>query len=649
MDQNSLNFPHSLGEAHLSDGLCALAQGDIESGLRYFDDAMQSDPHHAPLYYTQGLALFEFGEKHKQPKILMQAKKRLEMAAYLDPQHVETWRLWGDVLYRLAALHNDIRYLQSAKEKIAHALDLVQTSELYCRLGTICKQCAHASGEPSDWHEALGAFHQASLLHKQLPAPFWKEYATACAAFASRLQDVRLHLKAVHLMKQALILSPENPHYWQEFAGLLHTVYQQTHDEQHLTQANDSYKTAAELDSEDNRTWIEWAKLLLCAAHITYDVKAMHACIEKCQRAAGPHSVCIRAEALALLGSENDQLDPLLEAREKIEEVIDTYERMPAAWHAYATVLTALGHYFNDPEYYYEAIETFQEGLSLDRTLHTHWNGIGRLYTLLAEIEQNRAYSQRALRFLKRAVDLTFSSVYTIDYAIALFKLGEMTREQEWLEEASIQFQKGLLSQKNALYIHPEWLFHYGCCLDALGDFHEEDTYYVRALEIFSHVLMVDPDFHTAHHRLALTLSHLGELTDDVHHFHRAIEHLRLCAKHDPENDVILLDWAVILLNIACRSDTIEAESLYRDAEDRLWHVLRLGNPHAYYHLACLYSLLDQTAKSMLCLRKAHDFRTLPTLDELMQDEWLDAVRCTGDFIDFYDHLERRTHFQKED
>lgn len=659
MDQDNYFFSASAqkesADALLAEGRQALARGDVEAGLKCFDDAMQLDPHYAPLYFAQAASLFEYGKKYKQTKILKQAHKRLEMAAYLDPHHVETWLLLGEVLYRIGNTPGQTHHLQKAKEKILHALSLAQSAKLYWTLARICKSIADTSGEALELHEALTAFHQALLQDKELPALFWKEYATTCSLFSKRVSSVQMQFKAMSLMKQALLLAPQMHSYWQELAAILHSLYQQTHDEQHFMQADDCYKAAAELKSDDKKTWLNWAKLLLDAAYLTFETKQMYACIEKCQRAFAldPENLsiqCIWAEILALLGSETDQLEMLLDAQNRVEKLVDITESLPEVWFAYGSVLTALGNYFNENEYYYEATEKFQEGISLNRTCHNHWHAIGRLYTLIGESEQNRVYSERALYFLKRALAIHPCSCYTIDYAISLFKLGEMTREQEYLEEAILQFQKGFNMQKNALYTHPEWLFHYACCLDHLGDFYEEDSYYLRALEIFSHVLMIDPDFDTVHHRLALTLSHLGELTDDIQHFHRAIEHLRLCVKQDEENDVVHLDWAVILINIACRlSDSKEAEEVYLEAEEKLWHVLRLGNPHAYYHLACLYSLLTQVDKAMLCLRKASSLNILPTLDELMQDEWLDTVRCSGEFIDFYGELERRSHFQKEE
>jgi tetratricopeptide (TPR) repeat protein len=311
--------------------------------------------------------------------------------------------------------------------------------------------------------------------------------------------------------------------------------------------------------------------------------------------------------------------------------------------------MQALGHYFDECVYYYQAIEKFQEGLSIDRTCYRHWHAIGWTYSRLGDLENNPETLELSLRFFQKAIDLHSSTYYIFDYASSLSKLGEMTHEQHWLEEAVVQFERLLNLQKNAIYLHPDWLFQYACTLDALGDFFEEEFYYLRAIEIFSHVLMIDPDFTAVHHRQALALSHLGELTSEVDHFYRAVHHFRLAMKNDEENDMVILDWATTLINIAGHThDSSESDQFYQDAEHKLQQALRLGNLQTYYYLACLYSLLGECEKGMFCLEKARIYDALPATDEILQDEWLDNLRSTADFQEFLTQLDHRRNFQEE-
>jgi tetratricopeptide (TPR) repeat protein len=305
--------------------------------------------------------------------------------------------------------------------------------------------------------------------------------------------------------------------------------------------------------------------------------------------------------------------------------------------------LNSFARYFSDIDYFYQAIEKFQYGLSIDRTSHRLWHAIAQAYVAVGEAEEDIDAFEKASRFFSKALDLHASTFYIFDQAYALSRLGEMKDEQRLLEIAVAQFERALSVQKNAVYLHPEWLFHYAIALDILGDFYEEEGYYLKAIELLSHVLMVDPDFPEIHHQLALAHSHLGELISDVDHFYRAIHHFRLASKHDEENDQLVLDFGVTLISLAHHlQDRQEIEALYLDADHKLTLAAKLGNQQSFYHLACLNSILGQYDRSMHFIEKAYAAKTLPPVDELLDDEWLDGLRVTSNFQEFLSHLEKR-------
>jgi hypothetical protein len=70
-----------------------------------------------------------------------------------------------------------------------------------------------------------------------------------------------------------------------------------------------------------------------------------------------------------------------------------------------------------------------------------------------------------------------------------------------------------------------------------------------------------------------------------------------------------------------------------------------LGNVHAYYNLGCLHSLNNNHELAMHFLERAYVSDALPTLDDIIHDEWLDNMRDTDSFRNFISHLLRR---QKE-
>ncbi len=642
------------------DALTLVTQGEHSllsrdpAGVELFQKASQLEPQNADLLFRQALALYEYGQEEGKKNILLLASKKLRTATLLNPLSFRYWQLWGSVLCLLGKISGSHHYFLEAKKKCTRALPLIDNqdssilSDFYWDYGVVWKHIAEKSEEALDFQVALDAFGKASDYSDQFPEEFWNDFGQTALCLAGRINDIRLYVKAINCFKHAIATSISSSEGWILLAGALQALYAYTHDEDHFSQANECFAAAAKTRPQNADLWLNWAKLLCNAGRQNQDTKRLRSCIEKCHRAhaCDPNNSLITAtwaEALALLGELSERLDILYDAQNKIAESVQTSEEHPDLWYAYGMCFNSFARYFNDTDYYYQAIEKFQQGTSLDRTCHRHWHAIATAYATIGQLEGDLDALELSCRFFSKAIDLQASSFYIYDYARALSKIGEITHEQQWLEEALVHFERALNIQKNAVYLHPEWLFHYASTLDMLGDFYEEESYYLRAIEILSHVLTIDPDFPHIHHRLALCFAHIADLNEDVEHFHRAAHHYRLAAKHEEENDQILLDWGVTLINLSQHLHvTCEIEQFFREAESKLTQAAKLGNLLAFYHLSCLYSLQGHYEKAIRFLEKADSFSSLPPLEELLQDDWLDDLRDTPDFHEFLSHLETR-------
>ena len=232
-------------------------------------------------------------------------------------------------------------------------------------------------------------------------------------------------------------------------------------------------------------------------------------------------------------------------------------------------------------------------------------------------------------------------SVYFYEYAQVLVKVSEAYDDEERLNWALSNFEQAFQLQKNAVYLKPEWLYHYANALDLKGDYADEDTYYIKALEILKRVLVLDPDFPDVHYKIAVVYSHLGELIEEKEAFHRAVSHYKLAYQKNEEHDTLLLDWSLTLINLSeMSSETEEREHLLREAEYKLTQAARLGNTEVFYHLSCLYSLLMNYERSIYYLERAEQFESLPSLDEVLEDDWLENLRQTELFRSFINHLQ---------
>jgi tetratricopeptide (TPR) repeat protein len=648
----SASEPTDFAAFYLAQGELSLLKGDIK-GLELFEKAAELDPCNAVLFYRQGLALFEYGSIEGKEKALLLAAKKFKTALHIAPHHFDAWQAWGNALSLLGTIFEEHHYFQEAEEKLRKALQLAEgmasdvQAELYWDYGKVWSEISNHSGEAIDLQKALDAFQKSASFQDQLPQEFWNDFGSACLRLADFVNDTRLVVKAINCFKHAVSLSLSSFEGWLLLARSLNILYAHTHDEDHFTEAHECFTAATHLRPYSVELWHEWAMFLLEAGRRTHDLKRLRTSLEKCQRgyvfnAKHPELLATWAEALATLGELTDRIDLLYEAQNKITEALDlSDEEDPRVWHSYGKCLFSWGMYFNDFDYYYQAIEKFQEGLSFDRTRHQDWYGIARVYARVGDTEDDMDAFEKAVRFYAKAIDLKPISNYYFEYAFALSRLGEMKDDPELLKQAISYFEYNLQVQKNALYMHPEWLYHYAITLDLLGDHQEDEGRYQKSVETFSQVLMIDPNFPRIHYRIGLAYSHLGEALGEMDHFYRALNHYRLALKHEEENDFVILDWGITLINIAQHTyDKDLADQCHREAENKLMQAARLGNEQAFYQLGCLYSLLQQYDKSLHFIQKSHEAKTLPVFDELLDDEWLEGLRMTVSFQEFLTHLQ---------
>ncbi|MCI5052197.1 MAG: hypothetical protein MRY21_03550 [Simkaniaceae bacterium] len=628
-----------------------LLKGD-HSGVKFFDMAADLDPSNAQLLYDQGLALFEFGSEEGKEKNLLLASRRFKKCTSIEPTYFHAWVAWGAALYALGKATGEAHYFHEAKTKLHKATTLVEeqprdlVTDLLWKYGLVMTEIAILSQEVSDLNGALEAFNKALEIDKRQPSEFWVDLGRVYFKLGQQINDSRLFVKAIECFKQAVTINLSNFQGWHLMAQTLTRLYDFTHDEDHFTQANECYATAAQLSAHDSGLWLGWASMLKESGKRLCDTKRLHSAIEKCHRAYACDSLNLRsigiwAESLAALGVLQDRLDLLQEAENKICEAIDDRDAGPEIYYAYGMVYYAYGTYFEDIEHYYQAIEKFQEGISIDRTYHRLWYALGITHAQTAELQNDPKILERACKFFSRAIGLSNVSSYYYEYALALSKLGEYHRDKNTIELAIIHFEQALNLQKNAIYLHPEWLYQYAVTLDTLADYTEDENHYARAIEILGHVLVVDPEHPEVHYRLALCCAHYAELTNEIGVFQRATSHFKLAYKKDSENDIIILDWALTLISMAEIADSLfEREQWLKEAEYKIVQAAKLGNVQAYYHLACLYSITQDFSRSIHFLQKAYEFSALPPLDEILNDSWLDNLRETDFFKAFLSEIQ---------
>lgn len=647
MTQNERQLLAMLFIAH---GEEQLKHGD-NAAIKNFSLATEVAPSNPQILFHQAQA---YASQVSNSRCLASACNALELATQIDPNYFAAWHLWGTVLMRMGEVHGEIQYFQEAGQKFTTTQSLLQHASndqkhaLYWDWGLCWHGQGMLSGEALDLHCALdkyrfvaeGGFHHAN---------FWNDYGTAMATLAGLLGRKELLIEAIDLFQKVVTSSPNHFQGWLNLACACYRFYEFDGDDAYFYCACDSFSHAAALNSNNIDLWINWGRLFVHAGKLTEEFEHFTIASEKFEHANAcepnqPELLCAWAEADMLSGDFLERLDLLRSSQAKIVRSLELQSDNPESWYIYGCCLLQLGRYFTDSSYFLQAIEKYRYGLTLNERHPRLWHGLAMAYFSIGEMDDNAEQISLSADYCAKAIENGGQSCIAIwnDWGVSLMKLSQIKDDQGAVEAAIDKFEQSLGSKNLKEQLespHLDWLYHYGCAYDFLGDFTENPTDYEKAVQILSHVVQQDPEFTSARCNLAIALSHLGEVADDIESFHKALEHFQIYLSTDSEDENAWNSWGMCLLNLAqLMHDPLHPEqslSLYEQAEGKFAHAIALGSSLALYNMACLYSMIGNHNAAMHYIERSEVADSLPPVDELMHDEWLESLRETAEFRNF--------------
>jgi tetratricopeptide (TPR) repeat protein len=304
----------------------------------------------------------------------------------------------------------------------------------------------------------------------------------------------------------------------------------------------------------------------------------------------------------------------------------------------YAKGVVSVGYSIaaSDMDEVHNAIHFLQSATSIDRTFYLGWHYLGICFYLVYEALEDVKDLNLAIKFFKKSLKVRPRAETYIQLAIATARLYDEDNQIEHLEESKCLFEAGLSLEKASTFPPAEWIFEYGLLLEQLGDEKEDESLLAHSLDQFNRVLILDPNLHDTHYRIAVVLSHIAELTSDPNCFMRAFCHFRLAHKNYPDHDFVLLDWGLALISFGeMTDDPHKKHVLMKEAEDKLMRSAKQGNNQAYYQIACFYSLNNQKEVALEWMKKARSFNVLPPTHEILEDTWLENLRSMAEFHNF--------------
>lgn len=585
---------------------------------------------------------------------LSAALRAFKAALDINSSAFEVSQAYAQVLLCKGKLVGEVSYFSDARseyEQMAEKAllqDEAAQAQFFWEWGKSLFCIGQNYGEAIDFYKACEKYQEAAA--KGLNDPeFLKDYGDVTLELARLLGRENLCLEAIEWYQKSLKLSHESADVWYSLGVCYMMLFENFNDTQHLITASQSFSNAAKLDPNHSSVWLKWGLLQLDYGKQSEDVDYLEKSIEKFIRADAieakhPVILCSWAEALMLKGTLEDQVSDLKAAEKKFAESVALQPENDAIWQLYGCCYNELGRYFNNESYFQEAINKFQQGLAINKNSALLWHGLAYSYFAIGELKSDLPSIEKACQYCAKAMEngALAQPQFWNDWGVALMKMAEISHDKSYAEAAIEKFENAMHLQSSVNGLEEcdiELLYNYGCALDFLGDFSDDIHYYEKSIQALQKVVQRDPSHPHARYNLALTISHLGELASDIECLERAVELFEVVIKHDPEDEMAWNECGLTLISLAQLIHDValpyKSQKYFDHAEIKLQQAVSLGCVQAYYNLACFYSLNGDTHVAMFYIEKADTYTALPSLDEMMHDDWLDTLRQTPAFHSF--------------
>jgi len=600
---------------------------------------------------AQGKSYLEFAQT---PEDLVKACESFFHAETCGIDSFDLYFHWiGASLNRLNTMDNEIlTSLQILFEKGSNRLSEA-TPELSVRFyetwGNYFSLQGSIFEEAKEYVLATQKFTQAIEISSTLFSS-WYTYGEALEALGMLLGQQSYLIEACECFFKAIASDPTlvKAHY--HLAYLQHLFFETEGSPIFFQTAEQSYEKVIALVDDHFDAWYKLGQLYITLAKNEKNLHILCKSLEKFAKAleinpTEPLLLIQIAEVEMIIGLHTSDLTSLVSAEKHVKMGLNLSNNVDG-WHVYGSCLLALGNYFEDTSYYYDAIDQFQKGLQCEQNHPLLWYGLGQSHFAIGESKQDIDMVEKSVAFYSRVLEFggaTFPQFWN-DWAVALFKMAEWTSDPVYLLESLEKFEK-LLSDNEEAY-DVEWVYNYGCALDLQGDMTDDPEHYEKALEMFENVLEKTPNHPNARFNFALSLSHLGECMESEAIFEKSFEEFEKIVSVDPEDDVSWNSWGLALIHYAKLVEDEEQPEktswAYEQAEQKFLAALALGNIYVNYNLACLYSLMGEYKLSFHYIERADQASALPGIDDVMHDDWLEGLRSTSGFHRFLSQLSNR-------
>ncbi|KPK32019.1 MAG: hypothetical protein AMS24_05110 [Chlamydiae bacterium SM23_39] len=599
-----------------------LEKSFIKKTSALFELSATLNPQSYHIWYQIGKIAFQYAKKKKEKYLFNISIKSLKKAEKLNKNDFKIFKLLGNIFNYLGEKTKKKHFFFLSSKKYEQAISLTKNKNnlfsLYLEYAKILLKIAE---EPIDIKNSIYFYKKAISIGRNSKRLFYN-YSQALMKMAYLTNENAIYLEAIKYLKKILKIYPKNPlKIYYNIATCYNKLYLNTLSNSFFTKSDFFYKKTCALNK---KIALEWATLLSFYGKITKNSKKLERSIfilELFKKNKKIFSKLIESKALLGAFSNNPTL---------INDAYKTIKKRNL-WYASGMCDVAYYLYYDDINFLYSAIKKFKK-VKDDNAIHN----IAYCYYEIGKYLQDIKTLNKSLKYFTKKINLT--PIYLYNFSNLLLKIFEITEEKKFLNYSIFSIEKIIKNPKDSLLNHPEFLFLYGKILTILGEKKEEEKFYIQAIDIFKKIKIIDPNFEKIDYKIALSYSHLGEYTFSKYHLEEGIKYFELALEKNKEDDEIYLEYGILLIFLS--ELHYNPKEYYMKSEKLLLRSCKLGNEQVYYHLACLYSILEKYDLSLKFLIKAKKQQVLPEKNDILTDQWLENLRSTKAFVDFISNLD---------
>lgn len=625
----------------------ALSKEDFERATYFFQAAHSKDPENPRLYYKEAKLWHKFSLVFPIKSYFIQGYKAYKIG--FNHPFLKNASLLGALSLKIDEVKafNSKNAIQTAEyllSKIEKHLDDFSQEEVLSLKAELVFQKAKLYQDPFELNQAIAFFHQANLQEKN---PVYLKNIACCHMEAFKLSIHLEHIfKAIQYIQEALDIDSLQYDLYLHLAKCHQLLFDILKEDGCIEKFHETLDLASLLDTEKNSLEFFHAKGLIEMGIEADHPKFVKIGMDKCNlclinQYQPIDAQLLIARALAYLGNKKEQFFLIQQGFDKIKSFEDDPQNPDLAQALYE-ILLCYGRYFGELDYFYQAIERIQELMSYQPPSRHNWHLLAKAYYEVSFLDNNPQTGELALYFITKALSYFECPRLLLQKGMILSRLGELKQQSELFHTALEVFESGL--SKIQLLYQPtsKELFEYAKLLDLVGNFHEDEQYYVRSLETLSHLLLTDPGYKDIHHQIALTQFHYGELSGNTEIIKKSLSHFKL-ALINPDNDAIYTDWAIACITLSEMAESAHEVIFFQaEASAKLKKALKNGALQAYYFMACLCSINHMHEQAIKLLKLAEKHECLPSAEDLLQDDWLSNIRLDSEFIKLVERQEMK-------